>query len=1351
MAAEPDEKDDENNQQMNTYGRETSNGRETSEGEDEDDTDDDDEEDDEPILKYAKLTGSLGRVYRNGDATSAFLVAGDKMPNGDVAIDGSEQHVLSLPSFQPVRVYHAHSASVTAISISPFSPPPGNGKSDAANRLTQSSQASPRGTTADATVSSSPQKGLKEQPVPLTRSNSIHIATSSIDGNVCVASLVDQKYVMLRNFARPVQSVALSPTFKTNRTYLSGGLAGKLILTVGGRSGASSASSTSGSAAETGSGWLSSIGLSTNSAKDTVLHSGEGAISTIKWSLTGKYVVWINENGIKIMRSNHLLESTDSEFAWKRISHIDHPSGSGWDEMSSVWKGRAEWIDEDSLMSEENASLDPRTAVNDARATNNDSNARSTALKADKTQSLEKLVVGWGGTVWIIHVHPGGTGVGKNVGERSVGRAEIVTILRNDCIISGLSLYTPNLLLLLAYTTPDEDEDETDSFGDSKSRSKGKRASISTADTTPKRGFHHRKNALAPELRLINLTTSEEASADSLSVSRFGGLSATDYLLGVLPPTQASKDAVASRGSFDVFGGSLWTAGWTATNIFGSAASIRSSDSQSDATASAKGTGTASIKEGSMGHLAGSSNKSINPAAAATGIKIFIHSPYDCVLATKRDLADHLGWLLGHEKYAECWELIDQHPRIISTGSTEMLSDTSPSTPAKKGSSVDEFFADDMSVTNVPAKDAKNSAAEKEKRRIGELWVEQLLKREDWVTAGEVCGKVVDTSSRWEHWIWVFVEADKFDEITPFVPTTQLRPPLPSLTYEVLLAHYIAHDRLRLKELLDRWAPELFDVEPVTVALEDNLRSGDVSEDSIEDGEIGRDWRILSEGLAKLFFAQGQYRKALKQYIKLQDADEAMNLIRDYHLLDAVADDIPGLVKLRVSKQQLERASRAELESATSEAIGLLVHEAHHGIVRPEVVVRSLEESDHDLFLFFYLRSLWTGHSTLSEPTTEAGRVNEDRALTSESGRSVVEFFSDLAVSLFAEYDRGLLFEFLKSSESYTLETASTICERRTYVPESVYLLSKTGQTKRALFLIIDQLDDVSQAIAFAKSQDDPDLWNDLLVYSMNKPRFILGLLQEVGTAIDPIELVRRIPKGLEIEGLRDGLSRLIREHEIQFSISEGVARVLRGEVAEGMDTLRMGQRRGVKFDVLSEASSPLKVKVAPAEDEKELMKTKTKTKTNEEPHDTEEQGLTNLKPSPGHCVVCGQAFSEDEKETLIGFACGHVFHLSSCLAPTIAATSSDPLADLSVLEDDADAETNAATGTATAIGTTTGSSSATYSSRTVGTKVTHARIIRDRIAGGCPVCAAAAGAGVGVGVRAGAGVQEGDYYVGGS
>lgn len=52
---------------------------EGEEEEEEDGGSEEDEDDEEPRLKYAYLTKHLGSVYRNGDATSSFITAGDKM------------------------------------------------------------------------------------------------------------------------------------------------------------------------------------------------------------------------------------------------------------------------------------------------------------------------------------------------------------------------------------------------------------------------------------------------------------------------------------------------------------------------------------------------------------------------------------------------------------------------------------------------------------------------------------------------------------------------------------------------------------------------------------------------------------------------------------------------------------------------------------------------------------------------------------------------------------------------------------------------------------------------------------------------------------------------------------------------------------------------------------------------------------------------------------------------------------------------------------------------------------------------------------------------------------------------
>ncbi len=239
-----------------------------------------------------------------------------------------------------------------------------------------------------------------------------------MDGNICVQSLVDMKDVQLRNFARPVQAVALSPDYRNDRTYISGGLAGQLVLTVGAPQGRSTATTTGASAQAAG--WLGNmVGASTG--KDTVLHSGEGTINTIKWSLSGKFVVWLNEHGIKIMRTKLHLDSADSEHAWKRIGHIDRPQGGEWETMASVWKGRVEWIDEQAVESDENP----------GEADESSGSPAAEKLKLQQTKhnkNIERLLVGWGGSVWIIHVHPGSVGTGKNVGERSAGRAEIVKL-----------------------------------------------------------------------------------------------------------------------------------------------------------------------------------------------------------------------------------------------------------------------------------------------------------------------------------------------------------------------------------------------------------------------------------------------------------------------------------------------------------------------------------------------------------------------------------------------------------------------------------------------------------------------------------------------------------------------------------------------------------------------------------------------------------------------------------------------------------------------------------------------------------------------------------------------------------
>lgn len=260
----------------------------------------------------------------------------------------------------------------------------------------------------------------------------------------------------------------------------------------------------------------------------------------------------------------------------------------------------------------------------------------------------------------------------------------------------------------------------------------------------------------------------------------------------------------------------------------------------------------------------------------------------------------------------------------------------------------------------------------------------------------------------------------------------------------------------------------------------------------------------------------------------------------------------------------------------------------------------------------------------------------------------------------------------------------------------------------------------------------------------MDKPHFIRGLLEEVGTAIDPIQLVKRIPEGLEIEGLRDGIGRMVREYEIQHSISEGVARVLRGEVATGMDTLRAGQKRGVKFEVIpcddDDIAAFANEKLPPGAFEGKEVEVRTKgvdpptaaafndgnpnptipieSRANIQPDPITVPTADDEEAPPGHCTGCKQPFvlpTESDlnptsdsgpvpssRDTLVGFACGHVFHLS-CLLPKTSASASVAASLQKQLAVDAEGDSSWR--------------------RSVGAKVAHAHVIKRAIGRGCVVC----------------------------
>ncbi|KAG4305528.1 hypothetical protein PORY_001084 [Pneumocystis oryctolagi] len=276
-------------------------------------------------------------------------------------------------------------------------------------------------------------------------------------------------------------------------------------------------------------------------------------------------------------------------------------------------------------------------------------------------------------------------------------------------------------------------------------------------------------------------------------------------------------------------------------------------------------------------------------------------------------------------------------------------------------------------------------------------------------------------------------------------------------------------------------------------------------------------------------------KDALHFYLRLK-SPKTIDLIKQYRLFDSIQNDIFLLFELNTFSE----AECFSEKILNDKIIHFLVEYSH--LIPVHKVIHQLE--GYHIFQYRYLRAIFI----------------YDNHLASD--------FGDLQVELYAEYDRPILMEFLRTSYTYSLEKAYKICELRNYISEQIFILGRIGDNKKALTLIIEKLNDIDQAIEFAKNQTDEDLWEDLIIYSLDKPIFICRLLENAGSIINPIKLIKRIPKGLEIPYFRESLLKILKEYELQMTLISSAYKISSMEVSNLYENFLQNQKRGILIDV---------------------------------------------------------------------------------------------------------------------------------------------------------------------------------------
>lgn len=386
---------------------------------------------------------------------------------------------------------------------------------------------------------------------------------------------------------------------------------------------------------------------------------------------------------------------------------------------------------------------------------------------------------------------------------------------------------------------------------------------------------------------------------------------------------------------------------------------------------------------------------------------------------------------------------------------------------------------------------------------IGAKYLTYLIHvTENWQKASEVAPSILkDNAQAWEDVVFAFVEKEALPHLIHQIPVSN--PTLSPVVYDMILAHLLRYNVSALLDTTRIWPVDIYSTRAVILALEDKLGQSDQDDKVIKDArQPSTTDRLVMECLAEIHLRNRQPGRALPYYMRLRKPG-VFDLIREHNLFTVVQDQALLLVEFEadlISKSGHENVGQWQ-------SIVLLVDHTHS--IPIHRVVPQLQ--GHRRFLYLYLNALF------------------------ERDPQLVAIYSDTLVELYAEFEYDKLMSYLRAMSSYySFEKAYNICKSLDYVPEMVFLLSRIGDNKTALMLIIERLGDVERSINFVKEEKDPELWENLVHYSEDKPKFIRGLLENVGGEVDAVTLIRRIKDGLEIEGLRDALIKILGDFNLQ-------------------------------------------------------------------------------------------------------------------------------------------------------------------------------------------------------------------------
>lgn len=412
----------------------------------------------------------------------------------------------------------------------------------------------------------------------------------------------------------------------------------------------------------------------------------------------------------------------------------------------------------------------------------------------------------------------------------------------------------------------------------------------------------------------------------------------------------------------------------------------------------------------------------------------YLVSATDCINIQELSLIDHYEWFLKYNKLLKAWDIAQYIPSIQ---------------PRDRLTVGINYLLDELSLNHWDelGSNMKKVFTTAEKDSSEDIDFQQLI------------------NEQWQTLIFKALNAKKINkDLIDNLPQDH--------GFDILIFDTILEDQLLNKDfnefcrLIHLWDITCFS----TGVLEEKLES-EIKHLSEENAKPYR------EQLIYLYLRTGKYSKAIAHMLINRDKKAIDILIENPHLIPEFKQSLIKIILLPYNKDlsTIENLSRDEITIIFTKSIQLSVAAVKY--IPLDKLINLFKNNKRSTsiakLLLIVLESI-----SRSEPQLMRTQENE-------------------MVRLYIACDREKLLPFLKEKRNYDVDKAILICQAESGLyNELIYLWGRIGEAKKALKIIIDELNDPKMAIDYVISWRNDELWDFMITYTIDKPEYIRLLLK---------------------------------------------------------------------------------------------------------------------------------------------------------------------------------------------------------------------------------------------------------------